>query len=360
MMTSRIYLQLIALFCLFCASKAFYIPESKRESIGSLHSRMFGHGGLRPTLGLEPSTYAVNLTGRAVKPSNSSANSSLPNFVVYSDRWTSNVGPPPVSEVKGFNVVALAFLLVKGPFDKSLEWVNMSPAQRNSTKKTYHSKGIKLIVSAFGSTDTPTTDGVDPIATANKMAEFVIQYGLDGIDVDYEDYEAINKGDGKGEAWVISFTKQLRAKLPKGKYILTHAPVAPWFSPGRFGGGAYLTVHKEVGDLIDWYNIQFYNQGSSEYTTCEGLVFQSSPSWPQSSLLEIAHNGVPMHKIVIGKPGKADDASNGFMSTNTLAGCLNQAKKQGWKGGAMTWEYPDANTTWINHVRAQAFPESAS
>lgn len=62
----------------------------------------------------------------------------------------------------------------------------MSPAQRNSTKKKYHSEGVKLIVSAFGSTDAPTTNGADPIATANTMAEFVIQYGLDGIDVDYE------------------------------------------------------------------------------------------------------------------------------------------------------------------------------
>jgi len=45
-----------------------------------------------------------------------------------------------------------------------------------------------------------------------------------------------------------------------GDYILTHAPVAPWFSPGKYRNGAYLTVHKTVGNLIDWYNIQFYNR----------------------------------------------------------------------------------------------------
>lgn len=28
--------------------------------------------------------------------------------------------------------------------------------------------------------------------------------------------------------------------------------VAPWFSPGKFGGGAYLTVDENVGSLIDW------------------------------------------------------------------------------------------------------------
>lgn len=43
-----------------------------------------------------------------------------------------------------------------------------------------------MIVSAFGSTDAPTSSGADPVATANTFAAWVIEYGLDGIDVDYE------------------------------------------------------------------------------------------------------------------------------------------------------------------------------
>jgi hypothetical protein len=42
------------------------------------------------------------------------------------------------------------------------------------------------MVSAFGSTDAPTSSGVDPVAIANTMAAWVKQYELDGIDVDYE------------------------------------------------------------------------------------------------------------------------------------------------------------------------------
>lgn len=30
------------------------------------------------------------------------------------------------------------------------------------------------------------TANVDPVDMANKLAEFVIQYDLDGVDVDYE------------------------------------------------------------------------------------------------------------------------------------------------------------------------------
>ena len=55
------------------------------------------------------------------------------------------------------------------------------------------------------------------------MAKWIIANDLDGIDVDYEDFDAINAQDGKAEQWLITFTKTLRQQLPQGKYILTHA-----------------------------------------------------------------------------------------------------------------------------------------
>lgn len=73
---------------------------------------------------------------------------------------------------------------------------------------------------------------------------------------------AINAANGAAEAWLITFTQTLRAALPAGQYIITHAPVAPWFSP-IYTAGAYTKVHAQVGSLIDWYNVQFYNQGGS-------------------------------------------------------------------------------------------------
>lgn len=38
-----------------------------------------------------------------------------------------------------------------------------------------------------------------------------------------QDLSAMNAGKGKAEEWLISFTKQLRTKLPQGQYIITHA-----------------------------------------------------------------------------------------------------------------------------------------
>ncbi|KAF9006140.1 glycoside hydrolase [Cyathus striatus] len=283
---------------------------------------------------------------------------SSPRFVIYSDAPVSGeTGPPPVSQIAGFNVFALSFLLTKGAFDKAEEWTQLTSQQRSTIKSQYAAAGIKLIVSVFGSTDAPTTNGADPINTANTMANFVKQFDLDGIDVDYEDFDAINAGDGKAEAWLASFTRQLRVQLPQGQFILTHAPVAPWFSPGKFGGGAYLTVNQQVGSLIDWYNVQFYNQGTNEYTTCSGLLHTSSNTWPKSSLFEIASSGIPLSKLVLGKPATNSDASNGFIPPSDLATCVEEAKNDGWDAGVMVWEFPDAAASWIETVRSQAFPE---
>ncbi|KAJ8695242.1 hypothetical protein PTI98_007853 [Pleurotus ostreatus] len=298
---------------------------------------------------LDLSTEARDILSRAVP--------SPPHFLIYSDQPVSGeLGPPPVSEIAGFNVFALAFLLVDGAFDKAKEWTRLSAAQRARVKAEYAAAGIKLIVSVFGATDAPTTNGADPVKTANEMADWVKEFDLDGIDVDYEDFDAVNAGDGEAEAWVISFTRQLRVRLPQGKFILTHAPVAPWFSPNKFGGGAYVTINKAVGHLIDWYNLQFYNQGDTEYTTCEGLLFTSSKTWPKSALFQIASSGIPFSKLVIGKPATSDDASNGFMSTSELATCAQEAKRLGWGAGVMVWEFPNANASWIRTVRSKAFP----
>ncbi|EJU00710.1 glycoside hydrolase [Dacryopinax primogenitus] len=264
--------------------------------------------------------------------------------------------------MKGFNVFILSFVTASGAVDQAQNWEELDATTRSTIKSEYAAAGIKLMVSAFGSTETPTSSGDDPTDTANTIAAWVQQYDLDGIDVDYEDFTAMNAQDGSAEAWLTTFTQALRAQLPAGQYLLTHAPVAPWFcGTAKYSSGAYVTVNNNVGSLIDWYNVQFYNQGTSEYTTCAGLLTQSSTSWPNSALFQINTNGgVALNKLIIGKPANTADASNGYMDTTILAGCVQQAQSMGWSGGVMTWEYPDAASPWIEAVRADSWPVSGS
>ncbi|KAF8550126.1 glycoside hydrolase family 18 protein [Imleria badia] len=272
------------------------------------------------------------------------ATPAAPRFVVYDDAWVSPLPNP--QELKGYNVYALSFYKTSGPSD-------MAKAQRTSYLDEYNKAGISVIVSAFGETDAPTSSGTNAVAIADKIPSWVKEYGLHGVDVDYEDFNAFDSSAATAEPWLISLTQQLRKKLPQGEYILSHAPVAPWFSPNMWHGGGYLQVHKSVGNLIDWYNIQFYNQ--KEYTTCEGLLHKSSSSYPESSLFQISANGVELDKLVIGKPAKQSDANNGYMTTGTLAGCVSEAHSSGWDAGVMVWEYPDAPSSWITSVRGSTF-----
>lgn len=101
-----------------------------------------------------------------------------------------------------FYVSILGFYIDSGATDNVVGWTQLSATERASIKAEYAAAGISLMISAFGSTEQPTTsklfsftapiflntraDGVDPVAFANTLADFVIQYGLDGIDIDYE------------------------------------------------------------------------------------------------------------------------------------------------------------------------------
>ena len=77
-------------------------------------------------------------------------------------------------------------------------------------------------------------------------------------------------------------------------------------------------------------NSHSFSEGATEYTTCAGLLTTSSSTWPQTALFQIIASGVPASKLVIGKPATTADANNGYIDPSTLAGCVSQAKNQGW------------------------------
>ncbi|KZP18067.1 glycoside hydrolase family 18 protein [Athelia psychrophila] len=284
----------------------------------------------------------AEVDARSVAPEKRNFVAAAPHFVIYKDLW---VTFPSSAQLSGYNVFALSFWLLSGAADQADDWAALTAAQRTAIKTDYNNAGISLVVSAFGSTDTPVSSGANPTTTAQNLAAWVKQYGVDGVDVDFEDLAAFNGGTGSAENWLITFTQVLRSLLPAGQYIISHAPLAPWFQPApRWGGGGYLKVNSNVGSLIDFYNIQFYNQGSTEYTTCAGLLTTSSSSWPNTALFQIAASGVSENKLVIGKPATANDATNGYVSSATLATCVSQAAAKGWKGGVMV--QCSSNTTW--------------
>jgi len=105
--------------------------------------------------------------------------------------------------------------------------------------------------------------------------------------------------------------------------------------------------------LIDFYNIQYYNQGTSQYLTYETL-FQKSDGWATgTAVLEIAQSGVDLKKIVIGKPVTTADVTNtGYVQVDTLAQYLSQAVSQTpWMSGVTGWQFSsDKDGTWSSKL----------
>ena len=49
------------------------------------------------------------------------------------------------------------------------------------------------MVSAFGATEFPTSAGYDPDSYCTTLGQYVVQHNLDGIDLDWEDNDAMNR-----------------------------------------------------------------------------------------------------------------------------------------------------------------------
>ncbi|KAI8620879.1 glycoside hydrolase superfamily [Chytriomyces sp. MP71] len=285
------------------------------------------------------------------------ANPSIPSpkKAVYIDAWANGAAGfnVPGYTTNDYNIILLSFWTWgAGAVDMVQSWTQLDAATREKYVAAFHEAGKLVMVSAFGSTEFPT--GQDPVAVATKLAKFVTDYRLDGADVDWEDSAAFQ--NGTGEAWLITFTITLRKLLPSPKYAISHAPQAPYFVNDKkiYPNGAYLTVDKKAGSAIDWYNVQFYNQGDNRYDTCTTLLNTSGGPFPGTSIFEINALGVDLNKLVIGKPIATAGVSNtGLMDVGALAACLVQAKGKGWRAGVMGWQLSlDPEGAWIHTLSA--------
>mmetsp|Transcript_9519 Transcript_9519/g.10523 ORF Transcript_9519/g.10523 Transcript_9519/m.10523 type:complete len:333 (+) Transcript_9519:291-1289(+) len=302
-----------------------------------------------------------------------------PVVVTYIDKingwWppatiAAGIGVPGYAKDTSYNVFNIAFWLSSGPTDIADIWADplhyfsaqnpfgstSAEIQANLTSM-YHAAGKKIMISAFGATEFPTSGGKDAVKTCTDLANFVKTNQLDGVDLDYEDNAAMNSG--AGVQWLIDCTTAIRKVLPVGQYILSHAPQAPYFmGEPKYPKGGYLEVDKQVGHLIDYYNVQFYNQDQSSYDTLESLFINSNGWATNSSIQQMINNGIPGSRIVIGKPVTTGDASNtGWVAASALQGIIKQGKQQvpQWTSpGVMTWQYSsDKEGSFIDAV-AQA------
>ncbi|KAH7107496.1 glycoside hydrolase [Auriculariales sp. MPI-PUGE-AT-0066] len=281
-------------------------------------------------------------------PSGGGSASSGPWFSVYADTGVTADNFPTPDQLGDWNDLILAFWLSAGAWDSAFIWTSLDAGKRKEILDSYHAAGKKIRVAAFGATEFPLMSGGDPTTIGNNLAAFVKQYELDGVDIDYEDSASFESATGGGEEFLITLTKVLREQLPSPQYVISHAPQSPYFTTGdKYPNKAYLKVHQEVGDLIDMYEMQWYNQGSGAYESCDGLWNKSPDAWPGTTVSEIVASGIPGSKIVIGKPGQQGDANNGLMAPADIGACITSKNGAHEANGVMAWQWSHAGADWI-------------
>jgi len=266
----------------------------------------------------------------------------------------------------GYNVIALAFYQTNtGPADAAYSWVErVDNATRVSTMEKVHAAGAVVTVSLGGAND-QQWERADATQLATTIANWAKEYYLDGVDFDLEHFGgfgAINNNDNDTIAWFVELITTTRSILgPEG--VISYAPLPPWFGPIGMAkcttanqqnctwvgpSGGMSAVYAKVGNDIDYFFAQFYNQGAC-YTTEAGLFTESGPScttggayYPYTSIKEIADTGVPLNKIVVGKPVDARMAGSGYVDPVTLHSWFQSSGAAlGWNTGAGIWEWWD-------------------
>ena len=111
---------------------------------------------------------------------------------------------------------------------------------RTMIKEKYSSQGVKILVNVFSGFEYPTTAGFKAEEVAINLAQFVINFNFDGVDIDYQDSFAFR--NGKGEQWLINFTNKLKNLLPT--HLIVHTASAAYFVGQHiWTNEAYLKVN---------------------------------------------------------------------------------------------------------------------
>ncbi|WP_299261508.1 glycosyl hydrolase family 18 protein [uncultured Aquimarina sp.] len=170
---------------------------------------------------------------------------------------------------------------------------------------------------------------------AQSIATFITQYSLDGIDIDFEDTSSFTGTAAyNGVDFLVNLTNALRTELPSPQYLITHAPQPPYLEVDS-GMDGYVEVMQQVGDSIDWLNVQFYNNPP----------WSGDPSEIISSYQLFSElSGLSSEKLLIGLPVTVNDAGSGYISIDDIVSeIIDPIQKDGVLGGMMNWQFSSDN-----------------
>lgn len=297
----------------------------------------------------------------ALSASGAAIDVSAPHYSLYLYDDVSAGSWPSADKVQPYNRLLLAFWESGGPTAASSSWASLPDDKRQSILNDYHDKGIAVMVSAFGAGDSVIGKKKDPVKLAQDLAGWVNQHGLDGVDVDLEDFDSLQNDKDYALDWLSKFYTELSNSL--GGKPISSTPTA-WMYGSAFGSAdsVYCKLNSAVGDKISWYNMQLYNGAQGTWNNCDNTV-KHSDNGAFLALGDISGMcGIPMNKMAVGKLwDKGELAHAGtedqIMDPTALGQCLAGAGTGGvmvWSASLGSWDKP------LNYLKDTLGAESSA
>jgi chitinase len=323
----------------------------------------FTSSGLSPSTTYSYSVRARDAAGNLSAPSNQVSATTLPNnnggggggvpgrtFVGYWHNFENGSGFIRLRDVsRDFDVINLSFA-ESAPGSRSL--IQFVPDVRTSTAEIQadvaqlKSEGKKVLLSIGGANTTVELNSeADKQNFINSVASIVTQYGLNGIDVDFEGSSlSLDAGDvdfrNPTTPKVINLISALRTLKTRfgNDFILSMAPETFYVQVGfqAYGGaaGAYLPVIHGVRDILTFIHVQHYNTGT--VLGLDGVAYASATADFQVAMAEMLMAGFPVagnpdrffpplreDQVMIGLPSSPQAAGSGYTPPAEVAKAIN-------------------------------------
>lgn len=276
--------------------------------------------------------------------------------------------------------------------DTILNWTTFTSSQQSTLLNKIRNANMQLMASFGGATS--FTDGFqqilnspnysDPNTLANDIVNWLYINNIPAIDLDIEFIPPVNVYPNTIN--LINYLGELSSCIKNlgniqfGYYpIVSHAPQTPYFN-GNYYNYIYNQIEQLYGSSIDFYNVQYYNQGNYSYTSYNSIFtldtdFNASVSQLiNANEVNILYCNIPSYKIIVGKPSNQNDVSieNGFIYlystdstyTATMTNYVNinstseYSDLVSWytNGGIMIWIYDiQQNTSYYSNSQLLSY-----
>jgi chitinase len=269
-----------------------------------------------------------------------------PRNVIY---YNSDANQIPLAGIANLSYtdVIIAFLVPDsnmnligggGAFNDNLQ--NNIQALQNANKNVLISVGGSTFPSSAWQSYAQDVDGlVDQLVN-----NWVISYGFNGVDIDYEDDSGFT-GTYNGIEFLSALTSGLAQALPPGQNIITHAPQTPYWDANGGYDNAYTQIWQQVGNQITWINNQFYNNTAYDHNAARKVLWYRN-------IVAITRS----EKLLVGAPVAPGAAGEGYITLPDMIQHVIKPLQSNFGvqfGGMMGWEFSlDQGGAWGNGIGA--------